>query len=78
MTHYVLTHPNAGEHVTDAENPRARAGDVKDIYAEAKSAGFDSKVIRQIIALRKKEPAEVEEQRTLLGLYGRALGMDLL
>lgn len=49
--------------------------DIKDIYAEAKSAGFDAVVLRQLISLRKKEPAEVEEQETLLDLYRRALGM---
>ena len=57
------------------EEKKALANDVKDIYAEAKSAGFDVKVVRQIISIRKKEPAEVEEQETLLDLYRRALGM---
>jgi uncharacterized protein (UPF0335 family) len=57
------------------EERKALANDIKDIYAEAKSAGFDVKVIRQIISIRKKEPAEVEEQETLLDLYRRALGM---
>ncbi|RAI56155.1 hypothetical protein DOO78_22375 [Roseicella frigidaeris] len=37
--------------------------------------GFDVKVVRQLISIRKKEPAEVEEQETLLELYRRALGM---
>ncbi len=37
--------------------------------------GFDVKVIRQILSIRKKEPAEVEEQQSLLDLYMRALGM---
>ena len=57
------------------EERKALAGDIKDIYAEAKSAGFEVKVVRQIIRLRKQEPAEVEEQETLLDLYRRALGM---
>jgi uncharacterized protein (UPF0335 family) len=57
------------------EERKALAGDIKDIFAEAKSAGFDVKVVRQIISIRKKEPAEVEEQETLLDLYRRALGM---
>ncbi|MBV1832969.1 MULTISPECIES: DUF2312 domain-containing protein [Novacetimonas] len=57
------------------EERKALAGDIKDIYTEAKSAGFDTKVIRQIIRLRKQEPAEVEEQETLLDIYRRALGM---
>lgn len=57
------------------EERKALSGDIKDIYTEAKSAGFDVKVIRQIIRLRKQEPAEVEEQETLLDIYRRALGM---
>lgn len=57
------------------EERKALAGDIKDIYTEAKSAGLDVKVIRQIIRLRKQEPAEVEEQETLLDIYRHALGM---
>ena len=57
------------------EERKALAGDIKDIFSEAKSAGFDVKVIRQLISLRKKEPSEVEEQESLLDLYRRALGM---
>ncbi len=57
------------------EERKSLADDIKDIYAEAKSAGFEVKVIRQIIRIRKQEPAEVEEQETLLDLYRRALGM---
>jgi uncharacterized protein (UPF0335 family) len=57
------------------EERRALAGDIKDIYAEAKSAGFDVKALRQIIRLRRQDPAEVEEQESLLDLYKRALGM---
>ncbi len=57
------------------EERKALANDIKDIYAEAKSAGFHVKVVRTLISLRKKEPAEVEEQETLLDLYKRALGM---
>ncbi|WP_259650250.1 DUF2312 domain-containing protein [Gluconacetobacter diazotrophicus] len=57
------------------EERKALSADIKDIFAEAKSAGFDVKVIRQILRLRKQEPAEVEEQETLLDIYRRALGM---
>ncbi len=57
------------------EERKALAGDIKDIFSEAKSAGFDVKVIRQIIRIRKQEPAEVQEQETLLDIYRRALGM---
>jgi uncharacterized protein (UPF0335 family) len=57
------------------EERKALGSDIKDIYAEAKSAGFDVKVMRQLIRIRKQEPADVEEQETLLDVYRRALGM---
>ena len=57
------------------EEKKELAGDIKDIYAETRSAGFDVKVVRALVALRKKEPAEVEAAETLLDLYRRALGM---
>ncbi len=57
------------------EERKSLADDIKDILTEAKSAGFEVKVVRQVIRLRKQEPAEVEEQETLLDLYRRALGM---
>lgn len=57
------------------EEKKALAGDIKDIFAEAKSAGFDVKVLRQLIRIRRQEPADVEEQETLLDVYRRALGM---
>ena len=57
------------------EEKKALSSDIKDIMAEAKSAGFDVAVIRKILAIRKQEPADVEEQDTLLDLYRRALGM---
>jgi uncharacterized protein (UPF0335 family) len=57
------------------EERKALSSDIKDIYSEAKSAGFDVKVLRQLIRIRKQEPAEVEEQETLLDVYRRALGM---
>jgi uncharacterized protein (UPF0335 family) len=57
------------------EERKGLAGDIKDIFTEARAAGFDVKVLRQIIRLRKQEPSEVEEQETLLDIYRRALGM---
>lgn len=64
------------ERIERLEEERKQLGtDIKDVFAEAKSAGFDVKVMRQLIRLRKQEPAEVEEQETLLDVYRRALGM---
>ena len=57
------------------EERKALGSDIKDIFAEAKSAGFDVPVMRQILRLRKQEPSEVAEQESLLDLYKRALGM---
>jgi uncharacterized protein (UPF0335 family) len=57
------------------EERKALGSDIRDIYAEAKSAGFDVKVLRQLIRIRKQEAADVEEQQTLLDVYRRALGM---
>jgi uncharacterized protein (UPF0335 family) len=57
------------------EERKALGSDIKDIYAEAKSAGFDVAVIRQLIRMRKREPAEVEEEQSLLDVYRQALGM---
>ena len=57
------------------EERKALGSDIKDIYAEAKSAGFDVKVLRKIVQLRKQEPAEVEEHESILDVYRRALGM---
>lgn len=57
------------------EERKGLAGDIKDIFREAKFAGFEVKVLRQIIRIRKQDPADVEEQETLLDIYRRAIGM---
>lgn len=57
------------------EERRAVAGDIKDIFSEAKGAGFDVRTIKAILKLRRLEPAQVEEAETLLDIYKRALGM---
>jgi uncharacterized protein (UPF0335 family) len=51
------------------------AGDIKEIYAEAKGTGFDTKAIRKIISLRKQDHSERQEQEAILELYMQALGM---
>jgi uncharacterized protein (UPF0335 family) len=57
------------------EEKKALADDIKEIYSEAKSSGFDVKVLRQVIRQRKIDARELEEQETILDLYRRALGM---
>ena len=57
------------------EEKAALAGDVREVYAEAKGSGFDTKIMRQIVRLRKMDKADLQEQETLLDLYKRALGL---
>lgn len=49
--------------------------DIKDVYSEAKGNGFDTKVLRKVIALRKADQNERKEQDEILSLYLQALGM---
>ena len=58
------------------EEKQAISDDIKEIYAEAKGNGFDTKVLRQIIRIRKQDHAERMEQEALLELYMAALGMS--
>ena len=57
------------------EEKRALAEDVKEIYSEAKGAGFDVKTIRQIIRIRKMDEDDRDEAEALLDTYLRAIGM---
>ena len=47
----------------------------KEVMAEAKSRGYDTKVIRKVIALRKREPDDLAEEEAILEIYKEALGM---
>ncbi|HMB10644.1 MAG: DUF2312 domain-containing protein [Salinarimonas sp.] len=51
------------------------ASDIKDVYAELKGRGFDTKAVRQIVRLRKQDHSERQEQEAVLELYMQALGM---
>jgi uncharacterized protein (UPF0335 family) len=53
----------------------AIAGDIKEVYAEAKGSGFDTRIMRQIIRMRRRDQDELDEEETLLDVYKRALGM---
>ncbi len=50
--------------------------DISDVYSEAKANGFDTKAIRKLITLRKKDYAERQEEEAILELYKQALGMN--
>ncbi|MBS4773405.1 MAG: DUF2312 domain-containing protein [Proteobacteria bacterium] len=55
------------------EEKAALESDIRDIFAEAKSAGFDVKIIREVIRLRKMNAADRDEQESLLEIYRKAL-----
>jgi uncharacterized protein (UPF0335 family) len=57
------------------EEKRALAEDIKEVFAEAKGVGFDVKIMRQIIKIRKMDEDDLDEQEALLDTYMRALGM---
>ena len=58
------------------EEKKTIADDIKDVYAEAKGTGFDVKIMRQVLRLRKLDKEDRQEQEHLLELYKAALGMD--
>ena len=58
------------------EEKKGIADDIKDLYSEAKGQGFDVKVLRKIISLRKKSKEDRQEEEELLELYKAALGME--
>ena len=57
------------------EEKQGIADDIKDVYAEMKGTGFDTKAVRAIIRMRKKDQAERQEEEAILDLYKAALGM---
>jgi uncharacterized protein (UPF0335 family) len=57
------------------EEKRTLAEDIKEIYAEARGNGFEPKIMRQLIKIRRMDQEKHDEQETLLDLYKRALNM---
>ena len=57
------------------EEKKGIADDIRDVYAEAKAVGYDPKIMRQIVRLRKMKPDDRSEQDMLLDTYKNALGM---
>jgi uncharacterized protein (UPF0335 family) len=57
------------------EERKTLAEDIKEVFAEAKGNGFDTKIIREIIKIRRMDEDDLDEQETLLDIYKRALGM---
>lgn len=64
------------ERIERLEEEKKNIGeDIKEVYAEAKANGFDTKILRKVISLRRLEASEREEQQSLIDVYMAALGM---
>ncbi len=57
------------------EEKRALGADIKEVYAEAKGAGFEPRIMRRILKIRRMDKDEIDEEDALLEVYKRALGM---
>ena len=57
------------------EEKTALSADIREVYSEAKGQGFDTKIMRQVVRLRKLDRAEFQEREAILDLYMSALGM---
>lgn len=57
------------------EEKKTIADDIKEVYAEAKGTGFDTKTIRRLVRERKKDAAQLAEEESIYDLYASALGM---
>jgi uncharacterized protein (UPF0335 family) len=57
------------------EEKKGIGDDIKDVYAEAKAVGYDSKIMRQIVRLRKMKPDDRKEMEAILDVYKAALGL---
>ncbi len=58
------------------EEKRALAGDIKEVYGEAKANGFDTKILRKVLMIRRKDRDARQEEQAMLDLYLGALGME--
>lgn len=66
------------ERIEDLEESKREVSEhIKDVFYEAKSAGYDPKIMRMVIRQRKMDSEEVSEQETMLDLYKQALGMSI-
>jgi uncharacterized protein (UPF0335 family) len=64
------------ERIEKLEEEKKTIGeDIKEVYAEAKANGFDTKILRRVVQLRRQDKAERQEQEAILELYLQALGM---
>lgn len=60
------------------EEKKGVADDIKDVYSEAKAVGYNVKIMREAIRLRRMDPEALQERNALLQIYGAELGLDLI
>lgn len=66
------------ERIETLETEKQEVADlIKDVYAEAKAVGYDAKIMRQLVKIRKMKPDDRREHYSILGTYAAALGLDL-
>ena len=77
---YTVTADELRQFIERAEHLEAEKKDIaeqiKEVYAEAKGRGYDTKVMRKVIALRKRDKDDIAEENAILGIYLPALGME--
>ncbi|MDB5658330.1 MAG: hypothetical protein JWS10_945 [Cypionkella sp.] len=77
---YSVTSEELRQFIERAEQLAAEKKDVaeqeKELFAEAKGRGYDTKVMRRVIALRKRKPDEIAEEESIIEMYKAALGMQ--
>jgi uncharacterized protein (UPF0335 family) len=77
---YNVTADELRQFIERIEQLEAEKADIaeqaKEVMAEAKGRGYDTKVIRKVIALRKRKPDEIAEEEAILDMYKSALGMS--
>lgn len=80
MTDFNVTADELRQFIERIEQLEAEKKDisdqVKEVFAELKGRGFDSKAIRKVVSLRKKDPQERQEEDAILEVYMTALGMN--
>lgn len=78
--HYSVTADELRQFIERAEQLASEKKDIaeqeKELFAEAKGRGYDTKVMRKLIALRKRKPDEIAEEEAVLEIYKAALGMS--
>jgi uncharacterized protein (UPF0335 family) len=79
LDQYTVTADQLRQFIERIEQLNSEKADIaeqtKEVFAEAKGSGYDTKVMRKVIALRKRKPDEIAEEEAIIDMYRAALGM---